>query len=80
MRNSHCYCYKRCRFNRTFMELKFSIILNSAFRAPGFNRTFMELKLGGGEGERLSQGSFNRTFMELKFEDVTEDNDNAEQF
>ena len=60
--------------------MKFSIILNSAFRAPGFNRTFMELKLGGGEGERLSQGSFNRTFMELKFEDVTEDNDNAEQF
>ena len=31
-------------FNRTFMELKYGVIVGCRISIPGFNRTFMELK------------------------------------
>ena len=33
------------RFNRTFMELKWGIVVLSQLNIVSFNRTFMELKL-----------------------------------
>ena len=54
-------------FNRTFMELKFTIQRLSAWRIMfSFNRTFMELKYKIGVILILSIIRFNRTFMELK--------------
>ena len=37
-----CALYER--FNRTFMELKFTIVSGGSITFEGFNRTFMELK------------------------------------
>jgi hypothetical protein len=52
--------------NRTFMELKYSEMLEMLPDKIGINRTFMELKFDKNFSSVFRTPSINRTFMELK--------------
>ena len=52
--------------NRTFMELKFTLIPSISLPIPSSNRTFMELKSRNLLPWSLVEPRSNRTFMELK--------------
>ena len=55
-----------CRYNRTFMELKYRRKKDGVQRRKCYNRTFMELKFDLATGVQVNVVSYNRTFMELK--------------
>ena len=58
---------KETGFNRTMMELKFSMHNCPFSLINSFNRTMMELKLYLNTSKGNNLCGFNRTMMELKF-------------